>query len=407
MRIQSLSLENFRNYARLVQDLPERPILLVGSNAQGKTSLLEAVYYLATGHSPLTSTDRQVINWTAEREGVSFAHLRAEVGKRDRVVEVDLVLSVTVSADGRSRLQKRVRIDRQVRPQQGLSGGLNVVLFVPQDLDLAGGAPASRRRYLDDTLGQVDAGYGAALEAYTSALRQRNALLRYLAEGRGDVEQLDPLDELLARNGVVVCQGRRRLIGELSRHASRVHGSLSGGREWLKLVYQPNFDPAQPPALDYQMGLGLEEPSGPPRGVADEDLVAAFRQRLRQRRRDEVERGMTLTGPHRDEMRFQVGEMDVGVFGSRGQQRTAVLALKLAQLAWMREATGESPVLLLDEVLAELDQQRREYLLAQVDRVEQALLTATDPEMFHEDFRRRAALLKVEGGVVRECGERI
>lgn len=401
MRVRSLSLENFRNYARLEVEWPDRPVLLVGGNAQGKTTVLEALHYLATGRSPLTAVDRQLINWTAAREGLAYTYLRAEVVQATRVLEIAVALSLTANSNGNVRLQKSVRVDRRPRRQRDLAGCLNVVLFLPQDIDLVAGSPAGRRDYLDATLSQVDATYAAALDTYTETLRQRNALLRHLAEEGGDLAQLDPLDERLARSGVVVVQGRRRLVAELSRHVGPLHAELTGGREWLRLEYQPNFDPARPPALTYQMSLALEEPGGPPSGVSMDDLERAFLQRLRQRRREEIERGMTLTGPHRDEMRFIVGDVDLGTFGSRGQQRTAVLALKMAQLAWMQETTGEAPVLLLDEVLAELDGQRRAFLLAQVDQVEQAILTATDPEMFSPTFRQRAALFRVEGGILR------
>jgi len=400
MRVRSLSLENFRNYARLEQDLPQQPVLLCGTNAQGKTSLLEAIYYLATGRSPLTSVDRQLINWTAEREGMGYAHLRAEVAQQDRLLEIAIALSLTKTAGGQ-RLQKRIRVDRQARRRRDLAGCLNVVLFLPQDVELVSGSPSGRRRYLDETLCQVDSDYAAALDTYMKTLRERNALLRHLSEEGGDPSQLDPLDAQLAGSGVVVSNGRRCLIADLSRHASTIHGDLTGGREWLQLLYQPNFDPARPPALDYQMALTLEEPAGPPAGVSAEDLRVAFLERLRQRRRDEMARGMTLTGPHRDDMGFLVADVDLGVYGSRGQQRTAVLALKMAQLRWMTDRTGEAPVLLLDEVLAELDRKRRDFLLAQVDGVEQALLTATDLEMFTPAFRQRAALLWVERGIIR------
>ncbi len=401
MHIRSLSLENFRNYTRLELEWPRGPVLLCGSNAQGKTNLLEAVYYLAAGRSPLTHVDRQLINWTAEQQELGYARLRTEVVSRDRILEIDIVLANAQTRNGGMRLQKRIRVDRQPRRRRDLAGCLNVVLFLPQDMALVAGPPSGRRRYLDDTLSQVDADYSSALDTYTGTLRQRNALLRHLAEKGGDVTQLDPLDEQLARSGVIVSHGRRRLVASLSRHAARAHRHLTGEREWLRLDYLPNFDPARPPALDYQMGLALEEPAGPPAGVGAEDLVDAFRARLRQRRADEIARGMTLTGPHRDEMRFVANEVDLGTFGSRGQQRTAVLALKMAQRAWMTETTGESPVLLLDEVLAELDVQRREFLLAQVDEVEQALLTATDPAMFAPAFRERARLLRVERGIIR------
>ncbi len=410
MRIRYLSLTNFRNYTRLELALPERPLLLYGANAQGKTSLLEAIYLLATGSSPLTAHDRQLVKWEAEAEGLPYARVWAEVAHRDRVQEVEIVLEKQPLANGTERLLKTIRIDRARKRRADLSGRLNVVLFMPQDVELVAGPPLGRRRYLDDVLCQVDAGYCAALERYEEALRQRNAVLRYLrdeAGGAGDPAQLAPFEEILARDGVVVAQGRRALVAALSEYAGRIHQRLSGGAEWLRLEYRPNFDPAAPPALAYQMGLGLRY-EGPPSGVGEEGLVEALRQALVAGRQHEIERGMTLTGPHRDEMRFIAGspaqgthEVDLGDYGSRGQQRTAVLALKLAELEWMKERTRETPVLLLDEVLAELDATRRRYLLAQVDSVEQALLTATDPEMFDAVFRERAVLWEVRGGIVR------
>jgi DNA replication and repair protein RecF len=408
MRIRYLGLTNFRNYARLELALPQRPLLLHGANAQGKTSLLEAIYLLATASSPLTPLDRQLINWEAEAEGLPYARVRAEVVRRDRIQEIEIVLEKRPLANGTTRLQKTIRVDRVRKRRADLAGRLNVVLFMPQDVGLVAGPPAARRRYLDDTLCQVDRDYCTALERYTEALRQRNAALRHLRDEGGDPAQLAPFEEILAREGVVVANGRRELVAALSQRGERIHQQLTGGAEWLRLEYRPNFDPAAPPALKYQMGLGLRPYEGPPPGVEAEGLVAAFRQALLARRADEIARGMTLIGPHRDEMRFVAGspaqgthEVDLGTFGSRGQQRTAVLALKLAELAWMRERTGESPVLLLDEVLAELDVARRRYLLAQVDDVEQALLTTTDPEMFSAEFLERAVLMQVRGGIVK------
>jgi len=400
--------------ARLELALPERPLLLHGANAQGKTSLLEAIHILATGSSPLTPLDRQLIKWEAEAEGLPYARLWAEVVRQDRIQELEIILEKKPLANGTARLQKTIRVDRSRRRRADLAGRLNVVLFMPQDVELVAGPPAHRRRYLDTTLCQVSGTYCAALERYTEALRQRNAALRHLRDEGGDPTQLAPFEEVLAREGVVVANGRRELVAALSQRADRIHQQLTGGAEWVRLEYQPHFDPAAPPALKYQMGLGLRPYEGPPPGVSAEGLVEAFRRALQARRADEIARGMTLTGPHRDEMRFIAGspaqgthEVDLGVYGSRGQQRTAVLALKLAELEWMREQTGEAPVLLLDEVLAELDAARRRYLLAQVDGVEQALLTATDPQMFSADFRERAALWEVQGGIVQaDEGER-
>jgi len=411
MHIRYLSLTNFRNYARLELSLPERPLLLYGANAQGKTSLLEAVHLLATGSSPLTSLDRQLIKWEAEAQGLPYARVWSEIVRRDRVQEVEIVLEKKTLSNGRTRLQKTIRVDRARKHRADLTGRLNVVLFMPQDVELVAGSPAGRRRYLDETLCQVDEAYCSALERYNDAVRQRNAALRHLRDEGGDVAQLAPFEDVLAQTGVIVANGRRELLATLSQRADRIHQQLTGGAEWLRLEYRPNFDPGAPPAAEYQMGLGLQPYEGPPREVGAEGLVEAFRRALHARRANDIARGLTLIGPHRDEMCFIAGnpvqgthEVDLGTYGSRGQQRTAVLSLKLAQLEWMRERTGETPVLLLDEVLAELDAGRRRYLLAQVDSVEQALLTATDPEMFSAKFRERAVLWQVRGGLVGEVG---
>ncbi|MCX7681400.1 MAG: DNA replication and repair protein RecF [Anaerolineae bacterium] len=339
MHIRYLSLTNFRNYARLELALPERPLLLYGANAQGKTSLLEAIYLLATGSSPLTSLDRQLIRWNAEAEGLPYARVWAEVAHRARRYEIEIALERKALSNGTVRMHKTIRIDRVRKRRTDLAGRLNAVLFMPQDVEIVSGSPAVRRHYLDAALCQVDAAYCTALERYTEALRQRNAVLRHLRDEGGDPAQLAPFEEILARQGVIVAHGRRELVAALSHYAGHIHRQLTGELEWLRLEYRPNFDPAAPPWLKYQMELGLHY-SGPPPGVTDEELVEAFRQTLVRRRKEEIARGTTLTGPHRDEMRFIAGspalgihEVDLGMYGSRGQQRTAVLALKLAELA--------------------------------------------------------------------------
>ncbi len=407
MRIRYLSLTNFRNYARLELTLPDRPLLLFGANAQGKTSLLEAIYLLATGSSPLTSLDRELIRWNAEAEGLPYARIWAEVVHRTRFYEIEVTLERKALSNGTVRMHKTIRVDRVRRRRADLAGRLNAVLFMPQDIEIISGSPAVRRHYLDAALCQVDAAYCAALERYTGALRQRNAILRHLRDEGGDPTQLTPFEEILARQGVIVAHGRRELVAALSHYAGHFHRQLTGELEWLRLEYRPNFDPAAPPRLKYQMAFDLHY-GGPPEGVTTEELVEAFRQTLVARRKEEIARGTTLTGPHRDELRFIAGspamgthEVDLGIYGSRGQQRTAVLALKLAELAWMKERTGETPVFLLDEVVAELDAARRKYLLAQVNGVEQALLTTTDPEMFAPGFRAQAVLWEVQGGVIK------
>jgi DNA replication and repair protein RecF len=279
---------------------------------------------------------------------------------------------------------------------------------MPQNVDLISGPPSGRRRYMNDALCQVEEVYSEALGQYTKALRQRNAALRHVRDEGGTPAQLAPFENVLARNGVTIAARRRAFLDHLSSRVKRIHERLTGGEEWLRLEYVPNFDPAAPPALKYQMGMALQGNREPPPDVSFDDLVEAYRRVLVERRPEEIARGATVLGPHRDEIRFIAGspalgthEVDLGTYGSRGQQRTAVLSLKLAELGWMREQTGQTPVLLLDEVLAELDKARRAYLLGQVNSVEQAILTATDPEMFSAEFLEQAAVWKVKAGIVR------
>ncbi len=396
MRVRHLSLTNFRLYARLELHLPRGLVIVQGDNAQGKTSLLEAIYFLATAHSPHTRADRQVIRWGAEEESpYPYAVLRARIERNDGLRLIEIALQRGDS----NRLRKEIRIDHVERRGIDLVGQLNVVLFLPGDVELVSGAPALRRDFLDAALSQVDADYVRALDRYARALAQRNALLKQAQERRLDPDELAIWDDQLVPAGVEIAVRRRRAVADLARLAAPIHRELSDGSEYLRIIYQPNFDPARPSTLNAPYQVGIDD-SQPPAGIDQRDLQTAFRRALDERRREEVARGMTLVGPHRDEVRFIANGMDLGDFGSRGQQRTAVLALKLAQVAWMRERTHEEPVLLLDEVLAELDPHRRRCLLQRIGSAHQTIVTTTDIQRFDRDFVRHAATLRVRAGVV-------
>lgn len=398
MHIRSLSLRQFRAYSRLELDLPASPILLLGANAQGKTSLLEAIAYLAVGRSPLTNTDQHLIHWGAVEAAMPFAHLKTEVVHRNRADLIEIALEQKTLSNGSARLEKQIKLNQHTIRQMDLAGHLNVVVFLPEDVELVSGAPAGRRRFLDDLLSQVYPAYVEALGEYQTALSRRNALLRHLRDFGGDAAQLAPLEETLVQTGVTLSLYRRRVVKALTFYADRLHHDLTGGAAWLQLQYEPNFDPLRPPAVDYQIGL-LPETTG--ESPVDLDaLHEAYRTMLHSQRRTEIDRGMTLTGPHRDELRFISDGVDMGTFGSRGQQRTVVLALRLAELRWLEQETRESPVLLLDEVLAELDRARRTYLLNLLGNVEQTILCTTDAEMFPESFRQKTLLLEVAEGII-------
>ncbi len=399
MHIEHLSLQNFRNYARLEISLPSGPILLHGANAQGKTSLLEAIYYLATARSPYTTSDRQLINWYADRDLFSFAKIGAEVISANQTlnrIEITLMESADSSVDG-ARLTKDIRVNGVPRRVMDLIGQVNVVMFLPQDLALIEGSPAERRRYMNVTLCQTDVDYSEALNTFEKVLGQRNALLKRLAEGEARSDQLEFWNSQLTESGAVLIAGRQRLLRELEVKARKVHYDLSGGGEDLELSYRPGFlpTPKNSGQLSFEViGLDLN------RQISAKEIAAQYSARLDEMQGEEIARGMTLSGPQRDELRLMVNGRDLGLYGSRGQARTAVMALKLAELGWMRDTLGEWPVLLLDEVIAELDANRRAYLLEQVNGVSQALLTTTEPDIFTEDFLRRAARWQVHQGQI-------
>lgn len=399
MHLRHLSLTNFRNYSRLELDVPSGQVVLLGDNAQGKTNLLEAIYYLATSRSPYTTSDRQVINWLADDEHLPFARLVAEVSTHTEIKRIEITLLKEPTSEGGVRLRKEIRVNGVTRRTLDLLGHVNVVMFTPQDMSLIEGAPSIRRRYLNVTLCQVEAGYCRALSQFEKILTQRNALLKRLGDSRsaGGSDELAFWDTRLTDYGAVVIAARNRLIRDLERIAQPIHQDLTGGLEHLRLRYDPSLDPTAQPGG--QMAFSPADLGAAALPDMKREVIAErYREALRVRRKEELARGQTLTGPQRDELRFLVNGKDLGHFGSRGQNRTAILALKLAEVTWMQEQTGDWPILLLDEVAAELDEDRRAYLLARINGAQQVVLTTTEPGLLTEEFRDKAAMWQVEGG---------
>lgn len=399
MHVEHLSLTNFRNYARLERTLPTgKPIVLHGANAQGKTSLLEAIYYLAASRSPYTASDRQLIHWRAEEEPIPYARLAADIsGARGSFSRLEMALVLERGAEGQMRFKKSIRVNGAERRVMDIIGLVAVVLFLPQDLALIEGAPGERRRFMDTTLSQVDREYVAALSTYDKVLPQRNALLKRIADRQAAPAELAYWNEQLVAAGSVLVSGRQRFLRELEVSAQAAHLDLTGRREVLTLQYQPNFLPTV--AGDGQMSfntLGLDLH----RELSAEQIAPQFAQRLQDEQGESIQRGVTLCGPHRDELRLLINGRDAGLYGSRGQARTAIMALKLAELQWMRSRIGESPILLLDEVVAELDSQRRTYLLERIDGNTQTLLTTTEMDVFPAPFLSRATIWEVVDGQI-------
>jgi DNA replication and repair protein RecF len=403
MLLAHLSLTNFRNFIRLEAALPAGPTLLLGANAQGKTSLLEAIHYLVAADSPHAASDRQLVNFLAQDEPTPVARLVGEVQRADRLVRVEIRLVLEKVNGEEPRLRKDILLNGVRRRVGDLAGLFNAVLFLPEDLRVLEGPPAERRRYLDLALSQADPHYAAALAEYGRILTQRNALLKQLGENAGGADQLEFWDHQATDAGAALFRGRALAVRELEGLAAPLHSELTHGAETLRLEYLPAL-PAVDPG-DGQIGLPMPETTDwtslPHAAWRDRFLSA-----LVQLRPEDVQRGSTLVGPHRDELRFLSNGIDLRPYGSRGQNRTAMISLKLAEVEWLRQRTGEWPVLLLDEVLAELDQERRRDLLARVARSQQALLTSTDEALFDEGFRSRSTIWQIHAGRLQPAAER-
>ncbi len=403
MRLTHLSLTNFRNFARLDVDVPAGPLLLVGDNAQGKTSVLEAIYFSATLESFHAQNDRQLINFLAARDPLAVARIVVDYQRADSPLlssgahRLEIRIIQEPTTNGGSLMRKEMLLDGLKCKTSQVIGQFNAVLFLPQMLRVIEGAPEDRRRYLNLALAQVLAGYGEALSEYGRALTQRNALLKQLGERGGDPAQLNFWDEKLAAAGAQLIRARIQSLHELERLAARLHNELTRGSEVLRLAYQPAYDPLPPPPGQYSLPIDARVDRT---GISLEQIRQGFLSGLVRLRSEDIARGVTTSGPHRDELRFLSSGIDLGSFGSRGQVRTAMLALKLAEVSWMQAQTGEWPVLLLDEVLAELDTQRRSDLLGRLGQCEQALLTTTDLDLFSADFVHSAKLWNVHAGRV-------
>ncbi len=403
MYITHLSLTNFRNYGRLELKLPQSVTLLHGANAQGKTNLLESIYYLATTRSPAADNDQQIINWDANQpdEPIVVTRLVAQIQTANNKKQIELRLIKEAKPTGMS-FRREALIDRRKVRLMDLLGNLRVVLFVPQDMALINGSPSARRRYIDITLCQTDSVYCRTLSSYNKTLEQRNAALRRAAEtGRGhDVVSI--LTDNLVELGSEIFKRRAQFIASLALEAQKIHyESLTGRHETIRLGYLPR--------LQYQgLARGDDRQVDPFIETADwlaseTDVVnisQRFAETLKSVYDKDVASGVTSIGPHRDDWRFWVNGRSLASYGSRGQQRSAMLALKMAEIKRMRQETGEHPILLLDEVVAELDGQRRALLLDYVQNSTQAILTATDPTMFTNRFLQSSSTILVQNGRV-------
>lgn len=378
MLVRRVELFQFRNYQALQLELTRTLNIFVGENAQGKTNLLEAIYLLALGRSYRTNSDEDLIGWQAP-----FARVRGETEREAGGTRIEIVL--------KRQGAKEIKVGGEsLRRHSDLLGRLNAVVFSPDDLQLVKGSPGLRRRFLNLEIAQVSPAYRHHFTRYQRVLRQRNNLLRAVSGGYVGRDALLEWDEQLIEDGSRIVAKRAETVRRLSRWSMEMQARISGGKEELTLVYRPFFaTPSETPHPDWEDHRAVAE---------------RFRQELEALRRDEIARGTTLVGPQRDDVAFLVEGIDLRYFGSQGQQRTAVLATKLSELEFIREEAGEYPILLLDDVMSELDDTRRQRFLSTVSGRINTFITTTNVRSFQDDILNEASIFTIRAGTVTPVG---
>jgi DNA replication and repair protein RecF len=380
MWISSLSLINFRNYLNLELTLPQCAVVFQGNNAQGKSNLLEAIYLLATTRSHRATNERELISWAVAPDELAVSHIASVAQSVRGEIKVEIALG-----ERESGIQKRMRVNGVPRRAADVVGRLHVVMFDTHDIELVFGSPSVRRRYLDLIGSQLDSRYLRSIQRYNRVLSQRNYLLRQIGERHASADQLEFWDGELVENGGYILLRRRQVLTELESLAGTAYRALGGNRQKLEMVYHPGV-------AEGDVGGGA---------VQLEAVQAGFKRALQQVRSREMAQGMTVVGPHRDEFRFLADGADMGIYGSRGQQRALAFSLKLAEMEYMRKETSEYPVLLLDDVLSELDSDHRHHLLELVPSFQQVLITTTDLDYLEPSFLAGAARFTVSGGCIK------
>ncbi len=368
MRLLELKLTNYRNCRDLSLNLNSGKILIIGKNAQGKTNILESIYFLSALKSPRTSNNIEIINFNAET-----AEIEAELVKANTSVTLDYSYS--------KEKNRILKVNGVKTTPKNFKQVLKTVLFSTNDLLLLRGNPSDRRDWLDRAISQVYPAYDERLSKYDKIRIQKNNFLKELIKGAPlDETLLEVLNEQLTITGSNIIYLRIKFLAEIEKIAREKHRIISETEE-LKLVYDCSF-------LDGETEL--------------EEIAEKFRGALEERKTEELRRAQSCVGPHRDDILFYINENEATKFASQGQQRTVVLALKLSELDIITEKTGDEPVLLLDDVLAELDDLRQNYLLKSITKATQVVITSVDTLLFENEFLKGVKIYKIEDGRIVE-----
>ncbi len=368
MRIEHLVLTSFRSYLELAADFPSGAQVVVGQNATGKTNLLEGLAMLGRGRSHRAGQDGEVISW-----GHEFARIAAELDPSPLggPTSVEMVISRTAAGGGR----KRALVNGVARRPTTLRMAVPVVLFAPEDMLLVVGSPALRRQAIDTLVDQTVPAAGSAMATYARAVTQRNNLLRSIRDGTAAPDELHYWDGVVIDEGSRIVDWRRALLERLGPNLAAAHREIAPDEPDLEAQYQSNAAP-----------------------LTGESTRDALTRRLVDTAQKELWNGVTLVGPHRDDIVFRTEARELASYASRGQQRTAILAFKLAQLDVLTEVLGVPPLLLLDDVFSELDPERRAHLVRRIGELPQAFVTTTTTDDLDPALVRAAATWQVSPG---------
>ena len=339
MYIESVQLKNFRNYDSLELDFDQGTNIFYGNNAQGKTNILESLYLCGTTKSHKGSKDKEIIHF-----GQDEAHIRMMVRRNEMSYKVDMHL--------RRNKAKGVAINGlPIRKASELFGVVNMVFFSPEDLNIIKNGPGERRRFVDLELSQLDKVYLSNLANYNRIVNQRNHLLKEAAYNSDVLKTLDIWDMQLVHYGNLIIQRRQEFVEQMNEIISGIHNKLTGGKESIRILYEPS------------------------------NSYLTLEQALNKNKEKDLRIRSTSVGPHRDDIAFMIGDIDIRKYGSQGQQRTAALSLKLSEIELVKQSIHDTPVLLLDDVLSELDKHRQNYLLDSIHDI-QTLITCTGMDEF-------------------------
>ncbi|WP_047983436.1 DNA replication/repair protein RecF [Ornithinibacillus californiensis] len=368
MHIEELKLTNYRNYQDLEMTFANKVNVIIGENAQGKTNLMEAIYLLAFTKSHRTSKEKELIRWDED-----YAKIEGRVKKRNQSIPLEIVISAKGKKAKLNHLEQRKLSD--------YIGNLNVVMFAPEDLTLVKGPPQIRRRFIDMELGQIQPRYIYHLGQFQKVLKQRNHLLKQMQKNRNmDRVMLGVLTEQLIEHASTILERRFAFLDLLRKWANPIHHGISHELEELEIVYSPSVEVLE--------------------SATKEKIESSYQEKFNQIIEKEIERGTTLSGPHRDDIIFYVNGKNVQTYGSQGQQRTTALSLKLAEIDLIYSEVGEYPILLLDDVLSELDDFRQSHLLNTIQGKVQTFVSTTSVDGIHHETLEKADIFKVHNGKV-------